>query len=488
MGTATISTHRNGGCPHFPMKRSDLIFALLLVPLDFMMIIAAGCAAYFLRFQWLVAFRPVIYDIPFPRYLFWVTLTAIFFILVFAFSGLYAIGYRKVSNELQRIVTACSAGVMLVIVFIFFIQELFTSRFIVLAAWLFSIAFVIIGRLALRRVRAALFNRAIGLHPIILIGPPQRTQIFINTIADHRSWGYRIAGCSETFTEEDQKQLARLIASEEVSELFVLDPSYSRERLESIVDFAVVQHISVRYAADLISAKRLTVSMLAGIPLVLVKRTRLEGWGRIFKRIFDIVIAGALLIILMPLLVCIAIAIKLDSRGPILYRNIRVGPRGLFTTYKFRRMKIELCTGPGYDQTGEAERIQERLIREQSVRKGPLFKVLGDPRSTRVGHILEKTSLDELPQLFNVLLGNMSLVGPRPHMPVEVAGYSKDHHQLFCVKPGITGLAQISGRSDLDFDDEARLDIFYAENWSLALDMIIVFKTPFAVLTRKSRV
>lgn len=470
------------------MKRSDLIFALVLVPLDFIMIIAAGCAAYFLRFQWLVAFRPVIFEIPFTQYIFWVMLSALFFILVFACSGLYAIGYRKISNELQRIVTACSAGVMLVIVFIFFIQELFTSRFIVLAAWLFSIAFVVIGRVALRRVRTTLFNRAIGLHPIILIGSRQRAQVFIDTITAHRSWGYRVVGCSETFTEEDQKKLTRLIAGGEVSELFVLDPSYSRERLEAIVDFAVVQHISVRYAADLISAKRLTVSMLAGIPLVLVKRTRLEGWGRIFKRLFDIGISSVLLVVLLPLLVGIALAIKLDSRGPILYRNIRVGPRGLFTTYKFRRMKIELCTGPGYDQTGEAERIQERLIRERSVRKGPLFKVLGDPRSTRVGQLLEKTSLDELPQLFNVLLGNMSLVGPRPHMPVEVAGYSKDHHQLFSVKPGITGLAQISGRSDLDFDDEARLDIFYTENWSLALDMIILLKTPLAVLTRKSHV
>ncbi|MBI4252874.1 sugar transferase [Candidatus Uhrbacteria bacterium] len=470
------------------MKRSDLIFALLLVPLDFLMIIAAGCVAYFLRFQSLVSFRPVIYEIPFQHYLFWVTLVAFFFLVVFAFSGLYAIGYRKISNELQRVFTACSAGVMLVIVFIFFIQELFTSRFIVLAAWLFSIAFVVIGRLALRGVRAALFYRGIGLHPIILIGPNQRAMSFIDTIAAHPSWGYRIAGRAETFSDDDQKNLVRIIAEEGVSELFVLDPSYSRERLEAIVDFAVVQHISVRYAADLIGAKRLVISMLAGIPLVLIKRTRLEGWGRIFKRLFDIMLSGTLLVLILPLFAAIAIAIKLDSPGPVLYRNIRVGPRGLFTTYKFRRMKIELCTGPGYDQTGEAERVQERLIQERSVRKGPLFKVLGDPRSTRVGHMLEKTSLDELPQLFNVLLGNMSLVGPRPHMPNEVAGYTKDHHKLFSVKPGITGLAQISGRSDLDFDDEARLDIFYAENWSLALDMIIILKTPLAILTRKSRV
>ena len=124
----------------------------------------------------------------------------------------------------------------------------------------------------------------------------------------------------------------------------------------------------------------------------------------------------------------------------------------------------------------------------QSQRKGPIFKVLNDPRQTRVGGFLERTSLDELPQLFNVLIGNMSLVGPRPHMPQEVAGYDTKHHQLFSVKPGITGLAQISGRSDLNFEDEARLDLMYVENWSPFFDFVILIKTPFAVLSRKSTV
>ncbi len=227
--------------------------------------------------------------------------------------------------------------------------------------------------------------------------------------------------------------------------------------------------------------------MVAGIPFIEIKRTRLEGWGRILKRLFDIIVSSILIVVLSPLLLIIALLVRLDSRGPIIYKNIRVGQRCLFPTFKFRSMRIEYCTGEGYGGQ-HAEELQQKLIKSNSERVGPVFKVLNDPRRTRIGRLLERSSLDELPQLFNVFLGNMSLVGPRPHMPQEVAGYEKHHHELFSVKPGITGLAQISGRSDLNFEDEARLDFFYIENWSFILDLIILVKTPFAVLARKSRV
>lgn len=470
------------------MKRSDLLFALVLIPLDAFMIIAAGLAAYFLRFQAFTALRPVIFEIPFQRYLGWVFLVALVYLCIFAFSGLYTIGYRRIRNELQRIVTACSTSIMLVIVFIFFIKELFTSRFIVLAAWLLSIAFVIIGRLLLRQVRAQLFRHSVGLHPIAVIGPRTRAQSFIDAMAANRSWGYVVACHIESFSSDEQRKLEDCIREKEISEIAILDPSATRELLEEIITFATVHHISVRYAADIISAKQFSIGVLAGTPFILIKRTKLEGWGRIWKRASDIVLATFFIILAFPLFIIIAIAIAYDSPGPVIYRNIRVGPHGLFPAYKFRRMKIELCTGPGYDTTGEAEKLQEHLVATQSQRRGPVFKVLNDPRMTRVGRFLERTSLDELPQLFNVLRGTMSLVGPRPHMPQEVAGYAHHHHQLFSVKPGITGLAQISGRSDLDFDDEAKFDMIYVENWSPILDLIILCKTPFAVLMRKSNV
>lgn len=470
------------------MKRSDLIFATLLIPIDFCMIIAAGLAAYFLRFGTLTTIRPVVLEIPFFYYLALTIAVACFYIFVFAASGLYRIGYQRIHNEMQRIATACSASIMLVIVFIFLRKELFTSRFIVLAAWLLSIVFVCIGRSVLRGIRALLFKHSVGLHSIAVIGSKEHADGFMREIQATPTRGYRIAAYYPTFTIALVTEFEKIIQEQHIQEIIVIDPTISRETLRDILDFATLQHISLRYAADLIGSQQLSIGMLAGTPLIEIKRTKLEGWGKILKRLFDIVVSFLMIVILSPVFLIVALLVALDSKGPIVYKNIRVGQRGLFPTYKFRTMFVEYCTGPGYDATGKAEQLQDKLIATQNERKGPVPKVLRDPRRTRMGRILERTSLDELPQLFNVLMGNMSLVGPRPHMPKEVAGYENDHHKLFSVKPGVTGLAQISGRSDLDFEEEARLDIFYIEHWSLLFDIIIVLKTPFAILSRKSQV
>ncbi|MBI2582969.1 sugar transferase, partial [Candidatus Azambacteria bacterium] len=194
------------------------------------------------------------------------------------------------------------------------------------------------------------------------------------------------------------------------------------------------------------------------------------------------------LILFAPLMALIAFLIKWDSRGPVIYKNERVGPKGkVFKTYKFRTMKLEYCVGPEYPNHAWAFAYHQKLAQERSLRKGPVPKVMDDPRRTRIGRFLERTSLDELPQFWNVMLGNMSLVGPRPHMPVEVAEYEKHHKKVFNIKSGLTGLAQISGRSDLDFEDEVKLDTYYIENWSFGLDLEILLKTPFVVLFRRHR-
>lgn len=470
------------------MKRSDLTFAAILIPLDFFMLMSAGIFAYFLRFTAFASIRPVILEIPFAEYIVWSALVALFFIAILALSGLYSIGFRRIQNEVQRIFTACSTAIMLVVVSIFFRQELFTSRFIIIAIWILSIISLIIGRGLLRAIRALLFRYGVGVHTVALIGPPERVRIFMHDFSQHPTSGYRVAACFDSFSEQTKIELAAQISAKSIDEIIVIDPSLSRPVLQEIAEFATYQHVPLRYAADIVAAKRLAMTMLAGIPLIEIKRTKLEGWGRILKRFFDILVSLILIIILAPVFIIIAILVAIDSPGPVIYKNTRVGQRGLFPTYKFRRMYINLCTGDEYDRSGDAEKLQEHLVTTQSQRKGPIFKVLNDPRQTRVGGFLERTSLDELPQLFNVLFGNMSLVGPRPHMPQEVAGYDIHHHQLFSVKPGITGLAQISGRSDLNFDDEARLDLFYVENWSPFFDFVILLKTPCAVLARKSNV
>ncbi|MCL5795482.1 MAG: sugar transferase, partial [Patescibacteria group bacterium] len=205
------------------------------------------------------------------------------------------------------------------------------------------------------------------------------------------------------------------------------------------------------------------------------------------KRIADIIFSLIFIIVFSPIYLIVALLIKFDSRGPIIYCNERVGENGkVFNLYKFRSMKIEYCIGDGYGGN-KALKIESKLIKEKSQRNGPVYKVLEDPRRTKLGKIIERTSLDEIPQFFNVLLGQISVVGPRPHQPREVAKYQSWQRKVLRIKPGITGMAQISGRSDLDFDEEARLDIYYIENWSLWLDAKIVLKTPAAIFKpRKS--
>jgi lipopolysaccharide/colanic/teichoic acid biosynthesis glycosyltransferase len=239
----------------------------------------------------------------------------------------------------------------------------------------------------------------------------------------------------------------------------------------------------------MLQASNFEVGIFLGEPLIEIKNTSLDGWGKILKRIFDIVGAIVGIIIFgIPMLLA-TIAVWLDSGFPIIFKNERVGHKGGFDLYKFRYMKNKYCHGKQYSEehNKKALRFLEKLIEKQSIKKGPLYKIKNDPRKTKVGTFLEKYSVDELPQFFNVLKGEMSLVGPRPHQPLEVEKYQDYAKRVLTIKPGITGMAQVSGRSDLSFEDEVRLDIFYIENWSMWGDIVIILKTiPALLWSRKN--
>jgi len=216
---------------------------------------------------------------------------------------------------------------------------------------------------------------------------------------------------------------------------------------------------------------RVRINEVAGLALIEVKDARISGWNYAIKRAMDVVIATTVLTLAAPLMLLIAIAIKLDSPGPILFGQERVGKNGRrFTLYKFRSM----CK--------DAEEKKKELLAAASPKDGLLFKLKDDPRVTRVGRILRRTSLDELPQFFNVLIGEMSVVGPRPQVPSEVAAYEDWHYQRLMVTPGLTGLWQVNGRSNLTFDEMVKLDLYYAEHWSPWLDIKLILRTIPAVL------
>ena len=225
-----------------------------------------------------------------------------------------------------------------------------------------------------------------------------------------------------------------------------------------------------------------------GEPIIEFQHTPLDGWGKVLKRGFDIVAGFGLTFLFSPLMFIIALLIKIeDPDGPIIYTNERVGEDGKkFFVYKFRYMQWKYCITEENPHMKEAIAFEKKLIEERNVRKGGiLYKIKDDPRKMRVGAFIERFSLDELPQFFNVLRGEMSLVGPRPHQEREVERYSEYHRRLLTMRPGVTGMAQVSGRSDLDFEDEYRLDVFYIENWSLWLDIMICLKTAGALIRRR---
>lgn len=231
------------------------------------------------------------------------------------------------------------------------------------------------------------------------------------------------------------------------------------------------QHLVLAPSIMDIAGPRIHTRQVAGLPLIHVETPKFSAGQRFVKRAFDIVVSACLIVAASPLLIVVALAVRMSSPGPIFFAQERVGLKGApFRMLKFRSMRIG------------AETELQTLLEAQGTSERPLFKVKDDPRITRVGAFLRKYSLDELPQLFNVLGGSMSLVGPRPQVAAEVALYSDAARRRLLARPGITGLWQVSGRSTLEWEDAVRLDLYYVENWSLASDVVILAKTFGAVV------
>ena len=471
------------------MKKIELFFSAILLPLDFTMLLVAALLAYFLRFESVVTeLRPVIYELPFGEYFGGVILIALAWIVIFAIAGLYQIKRRKVSNELIRIFLACSTGILAVIVLIFFQRELFSSRFLVLATWGLTIGLIVMERLFIRYIQHALYRAGIGLHNIVVIGSDKTTDSIVKILKSNPGLGYKVLATFNGFDSQVEQAILKIHKRHGVDEIILTEPTASKNLALRILGFADASHIIFKYTADLFAtqATNISIETMAGVPIVEMARTPLDGWGKITKRIFDIIGSLFLIVLTSPLMIISALAILIESRGPIIFKNERVGKRGdKFMTFKFRSMFAEHSIGGQFKNQKKALEMEKKLIKSKGIKAGPVYKIADDPRITSVGKFIRKYSIDELPQFFNVLRGNMSLVGPRPHQPREVEHYKKEHIQILFIRPGITGLAQISGRSDLEFDEEARLDIYYIEHWSPWLDMWILFKTPFVVLQRR---
>lgn len=472
------------------MRRVDLTFSALLVPLDFAAFLAAAFAAYALRTsKAFLEIRPILQEIPTSQYALLSIGFATIGLILFTIAGLYSLKPRRAWHQFGRIILSCTAAIMVVIAILFFRREVTASRFLVIAVWPLSILFTSIGRAILRAVRRAIVRAGIGHQRVAIIGHSKVTSDLVKFYRDNPVEGYTIVKSFRTWNDDTREELLRLVSQRRVDGVLLADPELAKNKALDLINLAEEHHLHFRYLADLFAARftRIDVSTAGGVPIIEVKRTPLDGWGRIIKRLFDILVASIALILSSPLTLLSALIIFLQDGRPIIFENERIGESGrTFSVYKLRSMWKKDCIGPQFKTSlkQNIEREQE-LIKERSIKQGPVYKINGDPRITPFGNFIRRWSIDELPQFLNVLRGEMSIIGPRPHQPREVAKYESRHLRVLAIKPGITGMAQISGRSDLDFEDEVRLDIWYIENWSIWLDLYILLKTPMVVLANK---
>src|SRR3989338_3617087 len=457
------------------MKKAEIIFSTILVPLDYILLILAGLYAYCLRYSNLYTtnIREVVFNLSWGEYFKVLAVAAFVWLVIFALAGLYSMRPdRKMFDVFSQIFLACSTGTLIVIVTFFFSRELFSSRFIILAAWGLAIVYVNLAHLTVRLIQRWLYKKNIGVHKIILVGQDQTSHALAQEFKRNVKLGCRIVYWTEDFNQALINKTRELAKEDKVDEIVQTDPNFSREATLNLIDLASEYHLDFKYAADLLGARRTNfeIKTVNGIPLVEIKKTPLDGWGKVAKRLFDIAGALCALLIFSPVFLILPLIIKLDSKGAVIYKTERVGAKEKkFNLYKFRSM------------IQGADKLKEELMENNERLDGPLFKMKKDPRITRAGKFIRQTSFDELPNFWNVLIGNMSLVGPRPHEPNEVAKYKKHHKKLLNIKPGITGMAQVSGRSMLYFETEVKLDTLYIETWSLRLDLIILFKTPLII-------
>lgn len=468
------------------LKRSELFFSGIQLPIDALMLYLAAITAFWIRnIPEILAYKEKLYTFSFEQYIVVVLWVIPVFLAVFAFEGLYSTQVtRKPWQETMQVFKAISIGLVIIIVAIFLKREWFSSRFVILSAWGISCVYVSFCRYFLHLLqRSLVVKRGIGVHRVLLINGSKKSKFFQEFLRHRRDLGYTVV---ETIANPSIRVIKEVRKKRGVDEIILCDPSIPDEEQEKLIDYCFIHNIGYSYVPTSLQTARISLRFLGGEPLFDVENTPLSGWNRILKRTFDIVCSFFLILLFSPILLVVAIAIRLEDRGPIIFKNERIGADGKkFLLYKFRYMKWEYCTTPDNPNWKEALVREKELIHRLSVRKGPLYKIKDDPRKTKVGRFIEKYSLDELPQFFNVLFGSMSLVGPRPHQEREVKRYQEYHRRLLTIKPGVTGMAQISGRSDLDFEDEYKLDVFYIEKWSLWMDIVICLKTIPAIMRRR---
>jgi exopolysaccharide biosynthesis polyprenyl glycosylphosphotransferase len=474
-----------------PSKNAKL-YSLFLLFADVFVLMLAFTIAYVLRVQ--NDPRPLLVPVYAETYLLTFLAIVPLWILTFASLGLYAsTTYNRRLVEWTKIAIGSLIGILLVIGYEYVSEErVFPARLVAAYALAGSFTLLLFEREIMRGLRSLLFRFGRGTSRVLIIGNSSATKDIAHELSETTKSGYRVVAMNcparlvpkklnhvEHFT--DTVEALAAIRRLRVTTIIQTDLYDSSDRNQLILGAAQVNHINYNFIpgeAEFYSGKN-TVDVFLGYPMISVSQTPLIGWGAIAKRIFDTIIAATLIIVLSPFIVLLIILQKIFNPGPVFYVSLRLSQFSKpVRLIKFRSMSAK------YGKKDAAEEF-EAMGRPDLAREYRRdHKVKNDPRVTAFGNFLRITSLDELPQVFNVLKGDLSLVGPRPILPQEVKFSEGKAALLHSVKSGVTGLWQVSGRSELSFDERIELETFYAQNWSFWLDIKILFKT-IAVVIRK---
>jgi exopolysaccharide biosynthesis polyprenyl glycosylphosphotransferase len=449
-----------------------------LVLIDFAGLLAAIFTALSLKAAVLGDWRP---ELALEQTLDIIAFAALVTGLLFARSGLYA--ERPQRPGLTKIVSSLFQVTLVALVFALVNGETFSSYYIFYGSLFFAVLYISSLRYVYEQATGALLRAAGYRRRAVLVGTGRHIEAVAHALGDAAHSPVDMVGYISLTPRPDNglrslgsiEDLPRILEHHRVQEVIVADPDFPEEKAVELVDQCHRRAVTVRIAPSTMEILVHRAEFVPGqsVPLFELRPPVFEGVDFALKRTFDLVGATLLILLLSPLLLALAGAVRLSSRGPVVYRSIRPGIGGRpFSCFKFRTMR------------NDADQIQADLesLNEAS---GAIFKIRHDPRMTPVGRWLRRFSLDELPQLLNVLRGEMSLVGPRP-LPLRDFERLEDwHKKRYLVLPGITGLWQVSGRSELDFDDLVRLDFLYLERWSPFLDLVILLKTVPAVLLRR---
>jgi exopolysaccharide biosynthesis polyprenyl glycosylphosphotransferase len=417
-----------------------------------------------------------------------------------AYYDLYRLrGEFSYIDECVRVFRATAVGSLLIVAWAFLYRGGFEFRAFSYARGVFVLDFFLalcaytLLRLVARAVQSAVRRREVNLIPTLVVGRGAEAAMCVREMRARRELGYRVIGVVDTGADgleapdefEGVPVVASLASLPEAiretgaNEVIITDPTISGDLLfEVMMRVGRRRGVEFRIAPSLFNClpRKTEVDQIGVLPVITLFSEPLGQGARVLKRACDVVLGALALVLLAPLWSVVALLIKLDSPGPVFYRQERVGMDGrIFLFLKFRTM----LTGADDREHREYQRryIEGRPDTNLGDSRRPVYKLHQDPRVTRTGRWLRRTSLDELPQLLNVLRGDMSVVGPRPPIPYEVEAYALWHRKRLDMKPGMTGLWQVSGRNRLSFDEMVRLDLFYIENWSLWLDLKIMLRT-----------